>query len=168
MKFHIKKRAWTIRDKFIVSDEGGKAVYEIKGKFFHIGDNLVVHDLATHEEAAHVKQKVLHLTPHYEIYHQGEHWVSLHEKLFHFSAEHFKVKQENGDTLHIAGNLWEWNFSISNEKGDLLVQVGQNISLFTDSYGIEIAQGVSVPLILAVVIAFEMICARQAKKEDAG
>ncbi|MEO7022511.1 MAG: LURP-one-related family protein [Ktedonobacteraceae bacterium] len=167
MKFHIKKQAWTLQEKFTVQDEGGTPVFEIKGKFFHIGDNLVVHDLGSHEEVAHIKQKVVALTPHYEIYHKGKQWVGLHEKLFHFSGERFKIKQENGEFMHIAGNLWEWNFSVNNERGDLLMQVGQNISLFNNSYGIEVAQGVDVPLVIALTIAFEMICSHQAKKEDA-
>lgn len=164
MQFHIKERAWSLREEFIVRDREGRAVFKVKGKFFHIGDNLLVIDLASHQEVAHIKQKVLALTPHYEIYQQGTHWASLHEKLLHLFGERFKIKLEGGETYHIQGNIWNWDFTVSNNRGDLLAQISKRISLFEDSYGVEIAQGVDVPLIIALAIAIEMIRHHHAEK----
>lgn len=166
MKFHIKERAWTLREEFIVRDEGGTPVFKVKGKFFHIGDNLVIHELSSSEEVAHIKQKMLALTPHYEIYHQGAHWASLHEKLFHFFGERFQIKLEGGSTLHIDGNIWNWDFTVSNERGDLLAQIGKRFSLFRDSYAVDIAQNVNVPLMIALAIVIEMVRSHQSEKED--
>lgn len=157
MKFHIKERAWTLREEFIVRDQGGQPVFKVKGKFFHIGDNLLVIDLDARAEVAHIKQKVIALTPHYEIYKNGAHWASLHEKLLHLFGERFKIKLENGETYHIQGNIWNWDFTVSNDQGDLLAQISKKISLFEDSYGVDIAQNVDVPLIIALAIAIEMI-----------
>lgn len=168
MKFHIKERAWTLREEFIVRDHENRPVFKIKGKFFHIGDNLVIHDLRSREEVAHIKQKMLALTPHYEIFHHHAHWASLHEKLLHFLGERFKIKLESGSTLHIDGDLWNWDFSVSNERGDLLAQIGKRVSLFRDSYAVDIAQGVDVPLMIALAIVIEMIRTHQAEKRNAG
>lgn len=164
MKFHIKERAWTIREEFIVRDQGGQPVFKVKGKFFHIGDNLRILDEASHEEVAHIKQKVLALTPHYEIYQNGAHWASLHEKLLHLFGERFKIKLETGETYHIEGNIWNWDFTVSNERGDLLAQIGKRISLFEDSYAVDVAQGVDVPLMIALAISIEMIRHHEAEK----
>ncbi len=157
MKFHIKERAWTLREEFIVRDQGGQPAFKVKGKFFHIGDNLLVIDQGSHEEVAHIKQRVIALTPHYEIYQNGAHWASLHEKLLHLFGERFKIKLESGETYHIQGNIWNWDFTVSNDQGDLLAQISKKISLFEDSYGVDIAQNVDVPLIIALAIAIEMI-----------
>lgn len=164
MKFHIKERAWTIREEFIVRDQGGQPVFKVKGKFFHIGDNLRILDVESHDEVAHIKQKVLALTPHYEIYQNGAHWASLHEKLLHLFGERFKIKLETGEMYHIEGNIWNWDFTVSNERGDLLAQIGKRISLFDDSYGVDIAQGVDVPLMIALAISIEMIRHHEAEK----
>lgn len=166
MKFHIKERAWTIREEFIVRDRDGRTTFKVKGKFFHIGDNLRVIDAASHEEVAHIKQKVIAITPHYEIYQQGAHWASLHEKLLHLFGERFKIKLENGEIYHIQGNLWNWDFTVSNDQGDLLAQISKKISLFEDSYGVDIAQNVDVPLMIALAIAIEMIRHHHAEKEQ--
>lgn len=164
MKFHVKERAWTLREEFIVRDQDGQPVFKVKGKFFHIGDNLRLIDLASHEEVAHIKQKMLHITPHYEIYQDGESWASLHEKLLHLFGEHFKITLDNGEVLHIEGNIWNWDFTVSNERGDLLAEISKRISLFEDSYAVEIAQGVSVPLMIALDIAIEMIREHESEK----
>jgi uncharacterized protein YxjI len=165
MKFHIQERPWTLREEFLVRDQNGQPVFKVKGKFFHIGDNLRLLDLEERAEAAHIKQKVLALTPHYEIYQNGAHWASLHEKLLHLFGERFKIKLENGEVLHIDGNIWNWDFTVSNERGDLLAEISKRISLFRDSYAVDIAQGVDVPLMIALAIAIEMIREHQAEKE---
>ncbi len=165
MKFHIQERPWTLREEFLVRDQNGQPVFKVKGKFFHIGDNLRLLDLEERAEAAHIKQKVLALTPHYEIYQNGAHWASLHEKLLHLFGERFKIKLENGEVLHIDGNIWNWDFTVSNERGDLLAEISKRISLFRDSYAVDIAQGVDVPLMIALTIAIEMIREHQAEKE---
>jgi uncharacterized protein YxjI len=164
MKFHIKERAWSLREEFIVRDQGGQPVFKIRGKFFHVGDNLQLIDLSTHEEVAHIKQKLLAVTPHYEIYRNGAHWAGLHEKVLHLFGERFKIKLENGEIYHINGNIWNWDFSVSNERGDLLAQISKRISLFRDSYGVDIAQGVDVPLMISLAICIEMIREHQAEK----
>lgn len=165
MKFHIKERAWTIREEFLVRDQNGQPVFKVKGKFFHIGDNLRLIDMEERAEAAHIKQKVLALTPHYEIYQNGAHWASLHEKLLHLFGERFKIKLENGEIYHIEGNIWNWDFTVSNDRGDLLAEISKRISLFRDSYAVDIAQGADVPLMIALAIAIEMIREHQTEKE---
>jgi uncharacterized protein YxjI len=165
VKYHIRRRAWTLREEFIVRDQGGASVYKVKGKFFHIGDNLVIHDLATHAEVAHIKQKVLHVTPHYEIYRDGAHWASMHEKLLHLFGERFKIKLENGTNYHIEGNIWNWDFTVTNDRGDLIAQIGERLSLLRDYYAVEIAQGVDVPFIIALAIVIEMIREHQSEKD---
>ncbi len=164
MKFYIRERAWTIREELIVRDQNGNVAYKVKGKFFHIGDNLLLIDQRSHEEVAHIKQRVIALTPHYEIYQNGAHWASLHEKLLHLFGERFKITLANGEVYHIQGNLWNWDFTVSNSQGDLLAQISKRISLFEDSYGVDIAQNVNVPLMIALAIAIEMIRHHQAEK----
>jgi uncharacterized protein YxjI len=166
MQFYIKERAWSLREEFIVRDRDGRAIFKVQGKFFHIGDNLSIIDLATRQEVAHIKQKIFALTPHYEIYRQGTHWASLHEKLLHLFGERFKIQLEDGETYHIQGNIWNWDFTVINSRGDLLAQISKRISLFVDSYGVEVAQGVDVPLIIAMAIVIEMIRHHHAEKAE--
>src|SRR5258707_1054960 len=58
MKYHIRQRAWTLREQFIVKDQSGNPAFRIKSRFFHIGDHLIIRDHQTHEKVARIKQHV--------------------------------------------------------------------------------------------------------------
>ena len=73
MRFHLRERAWSLTEAFLVRDDAGNPVFEIRGKFFHIGDNLLMYDRYSGQEVAQIKQRMLSLLPRYEIYRNGEH-----------------------------------------------------------------------------------------------
>jgi uncharacterized protein YxjI len=166
MKYHIRQRGWTLREEFIVKDQAGKPAFKIKSKLFHIGDSLVIRDLATHAKVARIKQRVfLHLRPHYAIYRNGTRWAKLHEKFFHVGGERFKVQLKNGSIYHIEGDLGNWDFTITTQAGDLVASVGERVSLLRDYYGVDIAQGVDEVFIIALAITLEKIREHEAEKD---
>ena len=156
MRFHLKERAWSLTEAFVVRDDAGNPVIEIRGKFFHIGDNLLMYDRASGEELAQIKQRLISLLPSYDIYRNGEHWANVHEQ-FRIFGERFKVKGENGMTFHIQGDIWRWNFTVSDDYGNLLAQIGRQLSIFRDTYAVDVAPGVDVPFILALAVVIEMV-----------
>ena len=112
MRYHIRERAWSLTEAFVVRDDAGNPVFEVRGKFFHIGDDLVMFDRYSGQELVHIKQRVLSLLPHYEIYRNGQHWASMHEQ-FKLFGERFKVEGGNGMVFHVNGDIWKWNFTVS-------------------------------------------------------
>jgi len=156
MRYHIKERAWSLTEAFVVRDDAGHAVFEIRGKFFHIGDNLIMYDCYTGQELVHIKQRVISLLPHYEIYRNGQQWASMH-KQFRLFGEAFKVEGSNGMAFHVKGDIWKWNFSVSDNYGNLLAQIGRQFSIFRDSYAVDVAQGVDGPFMVALAIVIEMV-----------
>ena len=100
MRYHIKERAWSLTEAFLVRDDAGQPVFEIRGKFFHIGDNLVMYDRYTGQELVHIKQRVISLLPHYEIYRNGQHWASMHEQ-FRLFGEAFKARFDGRDSARL-------------------------------------------------------------------
>lgn len=165
MRYHIRERAWSLTESFVVRDEAGQMVFDIKGKFFHIGDDLVMYDRFTGQPLVHIKQRILSLLPRYEIYRNNQHWASIHEQ-FRFFGERFKVEGDNGMVFHINGDIWRWNFTVSDNNGNLLAQIGRQFSLFRDSYAINVAQGVDAPFIIALAIVIEMVKEHHKKKDD--
>jgi uncharacterized protein YxjI len=156
MRFHIRERAWSLTEAFVVRDDAGQPVFEVRGKFFHIGDDLVMFDIRTGQELVHIKQRVLSLLPHYEIYRNGQLWASMHEQ-FRLFGERFKIEGANGMTFHVDGDIWNWNFSVSDDNGNLLAQIGRQFSLFRDSYAVDVAQGVDAPFVIALAIVIDMV-----------
>jgi uncharacterized protein YxjI len=158
MKYHIRQRAWTLREQFIVKDQSGNPAFRIKSRFFHIGDHLIIRDHQTHEKVARIKQHVFfHVRPHYSIFRSGTRWARLHEKFFNWGNEHFKLKLQDGTIYHIEGDITNWDFSVSDAKGNLLASIGQRVSVLRDYYGVDLAQGVDAPAIIALAITIEKI-----------
>lgn len=156
MRYHLRERAWSLTEAFVIRDYAGNPVFEVRGKFFHIGDDLVLFDRYTRQELVHIKQRILSLLPHYQIYRNGQLWADVHEQ-FRFFGERFKVEGENGIVFHVDGDIWRWNFTVSDDQGNLLAQIGRQFSLFRDSYAVDVAPNVDAPFILALAIVIEMV-----------
>ena len=156
MRYHLRERAWSLTEDFVIRDDAGNAVFEVRGKFFHIGDDLVLFDRYNRQELAHIKQRLVSLLPHYDIYRGGQHWASVSEQ-FRLFGERFKVRGDNGMVFHIDGDVWQWNFGVSDDYGNLLGRVSRQLSIFRDSYAIDVAAGVDAPFIIALAIVIEMV-----------
>ena len=156
MRYHIRERAWSLTEAFVVRDDSGNPVFEVRGKFFHIGDDLVMFDRYSGQELVHIKQRILSLMPHYEIYRNGQLWASMHEQ-FKFFGERFKIEGVDGMVFHVEGDIWNWNFSVLDNYGNLLAQIGRQFSIFRDSYAVDVAPGVDAPFVVALAIVIDMI-----------
>lgn len=164
MRFHIKERAWSLPEPFIVSDDAGSAVFEVRGTFSTIYDDLVLIDRATGQELAraHIRQHPLLLTLHYEIYHNGQLWFSMLDRfrLFH---EDFKIETGDGLAVHVMGDVRHWNFSLSDDAGHPLAHIGRQYSIFPGSYAIEVMQDIDVVSIVALVIVIDLVREQKAQ-----
>ncbi len=164
MRFHMRERAWSLTEAFVIRDDAGQAVFEVRGKFFHIGDDLVMFDRYSGQEVAHIKQRVLSLLPHYEIYRNGQHWASVHEQIA-LLGERFKIEGSNGMVFHINGDIWRWHFTVSDGYGNLMARISRQLSIFRDSYAVDVAPGVDAPFILSLAIVIEMVKEHHERKE---
>jgi uncharacterized protein YxjI len=160
----MRERAWSLTEAFVIRDDAGNPVFEVRGKFFHIGDDLVMFDRYTGQELVHIKQHILSLLPRYEIYRDGQLWADVHEQ-FRFFGERFKVEGANGIIFHVDGDIWRWNFTVSDDQGNLLAQIGRQFSIFRDSYAVDVAPNVDAPFILALAIVIEMVKEHHERKE---
>jgi len=165
MRYHMRERAWSLTEAFIIRDDASNVVLEVRGKFFHIGDDLVMFDRYSGQEVVHIKQRVLSLLPRYEIYRNGQAWADVHEQ-FRLFGERFKVEGGNGMVFHVDGDVWNWNFTISDAYGNLMGNVGRQFSLFRDSYAVDVAPGVDAPFVIALAIVLEMVKEHHERKED--
>jgi uncharacterized protein YxjI len=67
--------------------------------------------------------------------------------------------------FHVNGDIWKWNFSVSDNNGNLLARIGRQFSIFRDSYAIDVAPGVDAPFIIALAIVIEMVKDHHEHKE---
>jgi len=147
-----------------VRDDAGNPVFEVRGKFFHIGDDLLMFDRSTGQEVVRIKQRILSLLPRYDIYRNGQHWAGVHEQLRLF-GERFKVTGENGMVFHVDGDIWRWNFRVTDNYGNGLAHISRQFSILRDSYAVDVAPGVDAPFIIALAVVIELVKEHHEKKE---
>jgi uncharacterized protein YxjI len=164
MRYHLRERAWSLTEAFLVRDDTGNPVFEIRGKFFHIGDDLLMVDRSTGQEVVRIKQRILSLLPRYDIYRNGQYWAGVHEQLRLF-GERFKVTGENGMVFHVDGDIWRWNFRVTDNYGNGLAHVSRQFSIFRDSYAVDVAPGVDAPFIIALAVVIELVKEHHERKE---
>ncbi len=162
MRYHIKERAWSLPEEFIVRDGEGSAVFEVRGAFVNIDDDLVLIDRFTSQELAraHIRQHVPTLTLRCEIYRNDQLWAHLHDRFWLFH-EDFEIEPCDGSAMRIKGDTRRWSFSIIDETGQPLAHVGHEYSKFPDSYAIEVAEHVDEVAIVALVIVIDMVRERK-------
>jgi uncharacterized protein YxjI len=121
-------------------------------------------DRYTGQEVVRIKQRILSLLPRYDIYRNGQHWAGVHEQLRLF-GERFKVEGENGMAFHVDGDIWRWNFRVTDNNGNVLGRVGRQFSIFRDSYAVDVAPGVDAPFIIALAVVIELVKEHHERKE---
>jgi uncharacterized protein YxjI len=162
MRYHIKERAWSFPEEFIIRDDRGSAVFEIRGAFVNIDDDLKLIDRSTQQELAraHIRQQMPSLTLRYEIYRNDQLWAKMRDR-FRFFHEDFKIEIGAGSVMRIKGDPLRWNFSIIDETGQPLASIGRQYSIFPDCYAIEIAEHVDKVAMVALVIVIDMVRERK-------
>lgn len=167
MRFYVKERAWSFSGDFDVRNDAGNPVFKVRGKFLSFGDDLTLFDSASGQKLIHIKQRVFSLLPKYRLYGGNEELQGTVAQKFAFFGERFKVRGSNGTNFNVKGSVWGWNFIVSDESGRQLGQVSRQLSLFRDSYAVEVATPTDAPFMVALAVILERVKEKKESKEIA-
>ena len=152
----MQQKFLALGDDFTIRDEGGRDAFFVDGKAFSIGDKLSFQDMAANE-LAFISQKVLALGRTYEIYRAGEIVAVVKKSLFSPFHHRFTVDVPGPDDLEAAGNFTDHEYVF--QRGErVAATVSKQWFSWTDTYGVEIAEGEDDVLILASAVVVDMSC----------
>lgn len=154
MKLLFKQRIFSWFDSYDIYNEHGETVYTVEGKFgwghrLHICDANGVH-IAT------LKQELFSLLPSFELY-ENEQLIGYVRKKFSF----FKPCYDALD-WSVEGNFLEWDYTLTDTSGNVAATISKEIFNFTDTYSIDVAEGINplYPLMVTLAIDAEK-CSRK-------
>jgi uncharacterized protein YxjI len=152
----MKQKLFAWGDDFKIVDEHGQDVFLVDGKAFSLGDKLSFHDMHG-VELATVRQKLLSFGKTYEIYRAGQLIAIVKKGLFDFFRASFSVDVPGPDDLEAQGNFLdrEYNFT---RHGQPVAQVSKKWFSWTDTYGVDVAEGEDDILILAATVVIDLCC----------
>jgi len=156
MRYVMKQKLFCWGDDFTIKDEQGQDVFFVDGKAFSIGEKLSFQDMAGNE-LAFIRQKLLAWGPTYEIYRGSELAAVVKKHLFTFLNCKFTVDVPGPDDLEAEGNFLDHEYRFT-RGGRIVATVSKQWFSWTDTYGVEVADGEDDVLILASTVVIDMVC----------
>ncbi|MBW3539644.1 MAG: LURP-one-related family protein [Planctomycetes bacterium] len=154
MRYVMKQKLFAFGDDFTIKDDQGRDRYFVDGKAFSIGDKLSFQDIEGNE-LARIEQKVLSLGKTYRIYRGGSQVATVKKQLFTFFRDVFDVEDEAAGELDATGDFIDHEYQFTRD-GRPIATVSKKFFSWTDTYGVDIAEGEDDVLILACTVVIDM------------
>jgi uncharacterized protein YxjI len=152
----MKQKSFSWGNDFRIQDADGADAFVVDGKVFSLGDKLSFQDLQGNE-LAFIQQKLLSWGPTYEIYRDGKLAAVVKKELFTFFRCSFTVDVPGPDDLEAKGDFLGLEYTFT-RAGHTAAEVSKRWFAWTDSYGVDIADGEDDVLILASTVVIDMVC----------
>ena len=156
MRYVMKQKLFCWGDDFRIKNEAGEDVFFVDGRAFSIGNKLSFQDLSG-KELAFIRQKLLSWGPTYEITRDGELLAVVKKQLFTLFRCKFTVDVPGPDDLEAQGSFLDMEY-VFERGGRQVAEVSKRWFSWSDTYGVEIADGEDDVLILASTVVIDMVC----------
>ena len=158
MRYQLKQKLLSWGDDYYIRDGDGREIFFVDGKAISWGGQLSFKDMEG-RELAFLKQKLLQLSPTYEIYRDGELAAVVKKALFALLHHRFTVDVPGPNDLEARGDFLDHEYVFT--RGDREVAtVSKRWFSLGDTYGVETADGEDDVLILASAVVVDQACHR--------
>ena len=107
-----------------------------------------------------VKQTLLSWGPTYEIYRGEEHLATVKKELFTLFKCAFDIHVDGQEDLEAQGDLFDHEYTVTRD-GEPVAQISKQWFSWSDTYGVEIADGADPLLLLASTVVIDVCCHEQ-------
>ena len=156
MRYLLKQKLFSWGDDFRIKNDGDDDVFFVDGKVLTLRNKLSFQDMAG-RELAFIQKKLLSWGPTYHIYRDDQLAATVKKKLFTLFRCKFTVDVPGPDDLEAAGNFLEHEYVFRRGSREV-AQVSKRWFSWTDTYGVDTAQGEDDVLILASAVVIDQIC----------
>jgi uncharacterized protein YxjI len=162
MRYMMKEKLFAWGDDFTIQDEQGRDAFFVDGKALSFGDQLSFQDMHGNE-LAFIKEKVFAWGKTFEIHRSGKLAAVVKKELFTLFKCRFTVDVPGPDDLEAHGDFLDHEYEFS--RGDQTVAaVSKKWFSWTDTYGVDIADGEDAVLILASAVVVDQACHPDGKR----
>lgn len=154
MRYIMRQRLFSFGDDFRIRTEDGRDAFFVDGQAVSIGDKLSFQDMAGNE-LAFVKQRLVALSPTYEIYRNGQLYATVKKELFTFFRTKFEIDVPGPNDLEAQGDFLDHEYAFT-RNGQPIARVSKQWFAFSDTYGVEVVPGEDDVLILAATVVIDM------------
>ncbi|MCR1973285.1 LURP-one-related family protein, partial [Clostridium sporogenes] len=149
-------------DKYIIENEYGEKLYKAQKILMSMFKKIKIYDIED-RELVYIKEKFIKILPTYLIY-MGGNQVATMKKDISILKPRFTVESIIGD-YEVKGDILDINFTIE-KAGETVARVKKHFPAIRDSYEVDIKEGASQSLILAMVIIIDDVVHNTEKEDD--
>jgi uncharacterized protein YxjI len=151
--FQMREKIFAIGDDFWIEDADGKRVFKVNGKAVRLRDTFILED-AHGNELSKIQEKKLSIRDKMTI-ECGSTQATVHKRLIGI-RDHYVIEVDGGEDLKAHGNIVDHEYEIESD-GEKIAEVSKKWFRVRDTYGVQLAQGQDVPLILAITVCVDQM-----------
>jgi uncharacterized protein YxjI len=151
VKYRMKERAFDIGEDYWVEDDDGRRVFKVDGKVMRIRKTFVLKD-ADGNDVATIREKMVSVRDKMTVDLGGR--SAVVGKALIGIRERYQVKVDGGPDMKAKGNFIDHEYEIEVD-GDRVATISKKWFRVRDTYGIEVAEGADVPLVIAVAVCID-------------
>jgi len=151
--YQMREKMFAIGDDYWIENGDGQRVVKVDGKALRIRDTLILEDTSGNE-LYKVQEKKLHVRDTMDVERGGDTVATVKKALVSPLRDRFSIEVHGGPDLDAHGNIVDHEYKIERD-GDHVAEVSKRWFRVRDTYGIEIAGGEDVALILAITVCLD-------------
>lgn len=156
MRYLMKQKVFSLGDKFAIRNENNEDAFFVNGAVFSLGHKLSFED-AQGNELLSIAQRLLSWGPTYELYCGQDHIATIQKELFTFFKCTFDIHVDDKGDLEAQGDFSDHEYTVT-RAGEPVAQISKQWFSWSDTYGVDVADGEDPVLILASTVVIDMCC----------
>ena len=153
MKYYIKQKVFSLKDKFTIKDYSQNDVFQVEGKFISISNKLQLLNMDG-SQVLNSKKQLFRIMPLYRIFSNHNEELAVIKKKIAFKPK-FDV-QIGDEEYKVDGTFFAHSFAISKDGVEVASIIKKTFS-FGDSYEIDILDETKKELFLFIVIIIDQV-----------
>lgn len=152
-RYKMQQKMFSLGEDFTIEDESGNPAFEVDGKFMTLRETFELKDRQGNVVAT-IRGKLMSLRAKMDVLRNEQIVATITKALFAPFRDKFQVEIAGADALHVDGDLLDHEYTLRRD-GAVVAQVSKRWFTFTDTYGIDLAEGEDDALVLAIAVALD-------------
>ena len=149
--FQMRQKMMAIGDDYWIEDDQGRKLFKVNGKAARLRETFILED-ASGNELSKIQEKKLTVRDKMTI-ERGNTKATVRKRMLGIRV-HYIIDVEGGEDLKAHGNILDHEYEIERD-GDTVAKVSKKWFRVRDTYGVQLAEGQDVALILAITVCVD-------------
>ena len=166
MRYLVRERIFSVGTDFWIEDEYGNRPFYVDGKALSLREACELKG-PDGELLTRMHKRLMSMRDTMAIEDAGGHTIAKVRPAFFSPIRHrYEIDLADGQRLEALGNFTDKDWELISPDGQIVGRVSRHWFRIRDIYGVEVAPGVSDPLIISIAVCIDHIHTDQRERHD--